>query len=60
MEDLLERLKKYRYDTDETYKKVAIACQIPFSTFYNFTNGTRGLKEKYAISLDKFLKEKGY
>ena len=60
MEELLNRLKKYRYDTDDTYKNVAIVCQIPFSTFYNLTNGTRNLKDKYAVSLDTFLKEKGY
>lgn len=60
MEELLQRLKKYKYDTDETYKNVAKACNIPFSSFYNFSNGTRNLKEKYFDSLDTFLKEKGY
>lgn len=58
--DLLKRLQKYKYDTDDTYKNVAIACEIPFSTFYNFTNGTRQLKAKYCDKLDAFLKEKGY
>lgn len=58
--DLLERLQKYKYDTDNTYKNVAIECQIPFSTFYNFSNGTRQLKPKYADALDQFLKSKGY
>lgn len=58
--DLLERLQKYKYDSDDTYKNVAIKCQIPFSTFYNFTGGTRQLKPKYADALDEFLKFKGY
>ena len=58
--DLLERLQKYKYDTDNTYKSVAIECKIPFSTFYNFSNGTRQLKPKYADALDHFLKSKGY
>lgn len=60
MEDLLERLKKYRYDTDAKYKDIAKECNIPYSTFYNFTGGTRTLKEKYAKFLDEYLKEKGY
>lgn len=58
--ELLERLQKYKYDTDDTYKNVAIACDIPFSTFYNFSGGTRQLKPKYADALDKFLVSKGY
>lgn len=58
--ELLERLQKYKYDTDDTYKNVAIACDIPFSTFYNFSGGTRQLKPKYAESLDQFLVSKGY
>lgn len=57
---LLERLQKYKYDTDDTYKNVAIACNIPFQTFYGFTGGTRNLKPKYRDALEKFLQEKGY
>jgi hypothetical protein len=60
LDTLLERLKKYKYDTDDTYKNVAMVCGIPFSTFYNFSGGTRPLKEKYQIKLDAFLKEQGY
>ena len=60
MDELLERLKKYKYDTDDTYKNVAAACNIPYSTFYGFSGGTRPLKEKFAKALDKFLKEQGY
>lgn len=58
--DLLERLQKYKYDTDDTYKNVAKECNIPYSTFYNFSGGTRNLKPKYTDLLDKFLKDKGY
>ena len=58
--DLLERLKKYKYDTDDTYKNVAMACDIPFSTFYGFSGGTRALKPKYNDALEKFLQSKGY
>lgn len=59
-DNIRERLKQYKYDTDDTYKNVAIACNIPFSTFYGFSAGTRTLKEKFAKSLDSFLKSKGY
>ena len=58
--DLLERLKKYKYDTDETYKNIAKICEIPYATFYGFSGGTRNLKPRYADALDQFLKSKGY
>lgn len=57
---LLDRLKKYKYDTNDTYKNVAISCDIPFSSFYNFTNGVRKLKPKYEDALSAFLESKGY
>lgn len=58
--DLLERLKKYKCDTDDTYKNVAKECEIPYSTFYGFSGGTRTLKPKFYNALDSFLKSKGY
>ena len=58
-ESLLERLKAYKYMTDKTYKEIAVACEIPFSSFYNFTNGTRGLRDIYADKLDAYLKKRG-
>lgn len=60
LDKLLERLQRYKYDTDATYKFIAMACEIPFSTFYNFTSGVRNLKPKYAESLERFLKSRGY
>ena len=57
---LRERLKKYRYDTEISYKKVATETEIPYSTFYNFSSGLRDLKEKYYLSLDSYLVGKGY
>lgn len=57
---LLDALKQYKYDTDDTYKNIAMECNIPFTTFYNFTSGLRDLKPKYRDALEKFLKEKGY
>lgn len=59
-EDLLTRLKKYKYDTDITYKAIAAALNIPYATFYAFTGGTRALKPKYHDWLSKYLQEKGY
>ena len=58
--DLLVRLRQYKWNTDATYKSVAIECHIPFSTFYGFTGGFRELKVRYALSLNEFLKKKGY
>lgn len=58
--DLLKRLQKYKWDTDKTYKSVAIECHIPFATFYGFTGGSRNLKPKYRYFLNEFLKERGY
>lgn len=60
MEQLLIRLKKYTYDTGKTYKSIAIECDIPFSTFYGFTGGSRNLKLRYADSLRQFLEKQGY
>ena len=60
MEELLERLKKYRVDEDISYKQIAIETQIPFSTFYNFSSGVRPLRKKYAEVLDQYLASKGY
>lgn len=57
---LRERLKKYKYDTDISYKKIATEAEIPFSTFYNFSSGLRDLREKYYLLLDSYLTEKGY
>ena len=60
MDDLRIRLKKYVDNTGSTYKSVAIECNIPFSSFYGFTGGFRELKVRYALSLNEFLKNKGY
>lgn len=58
--DLLERLLNYKNDADVKYKNIAIECEIPFSTFYNFTSGLRPLKPKYMESLNTYLTSKGY
>ena len=58
--ELLDKLQKFKNDSDMSYKNIAIECQIPFSTFYNFTSGLRKMKPKYEESLTKFLEEKGY
>ena len=57
---LRERLKKYRYDTEVPYKKIAMEAEIPYSSFYNFSSGLRDLREKYYLLLDSYLTEKGY
>lgn len=58
--ELLDKLQKFKDDSDMSYKDIAITCQIPFSTFYNFTSGLRKMKPKYEEALVKFLEEKGY
>ena len=58
--ELLNKLQKFKNDSDMSYKNIAIECQIPFSTFYNFTSGLRKMKPKYEEALTKFLEEKGY
>ena len=57
---LRERVKKYHNDTQVSYKKIAEDTNISYSIFYNFTSNIRGLKEKYYLSLDAYLTEKGY
>lgn len=59
-QSLLERLKMYCYDEDITYKTVAEKCFIPYTTFYSFTAGVRGMKQKYLDTLEVFLDEQGY
>ena len=60
METLRERVVKYHEETGAKYKDIAQACDIGFSTMYNFTSGLRELKPFPAGKLDKYLKEKGY
>jgi len=60
MDSLLNRLKKYKYEEDVTYKTVAAELNIPYTTFYTFTGGTRNLKPKYSNLLNQYLKERGY
>lgn len=58
--DLLERLKKLRYEEDISYKEVAKETGIPLSTLYNFTSGARELRPKLRKVLEQYLKSMQY
>ena len=60
MENLLERLKRFKEEMAIPYKKIAEKCEIKPSTFYNFTGGLRDLQPDAAQRLDQFLKDRGY
>ncbi len=52
MENLLERLKRFKEEMAIPYKKIAEKCEIKPSTFYNFTGGLRDLQPDAAQRLD--------
>ena len=60
MDDILERLKKFKLEEDISYKEVAQDIDIPLSALYNFTSGARDLKPKRKRLLNQYLTEKGY
>ena len=60
MEELRNRLKKYHEIEGVSYKVVAAAIGISTGVMYNFTSEIRNLKDRVAVLLDEYLKEKGY
>lgn len=60
MEELRDRLKKFREEEGVSYVKVAKDLEVSTGIIYNFTSGVRDLKANVAIMLNDYLKERGY
>lgn len=59
-EKLLGRVQLLKKELGVSYKFICKKCEIPISTFYNFTGRVRNLPEQYVEILDEYLKGLGY
>lgn len=59
-ENLLQRVQLLKKELGVSYKFICKKCNIPISTFYNFTGRVRNLPQEYIESLQGYLENMGY
>lgn len=59
-ENLLQRVQLLKKELGVSYKFICKKCNIPISTFYNFTGRVRNLPQEYVEKLQGYLENMGY